>query len=76
MYNITDLLDLEDEDIVVSGISVNGTRKTVTLETRITSHYCPCCGFRMHSCGIRTRTVSHPILQNRYELILLLKQRR
>ena len=76
MYNITDLLDLEDADIVISDISVNGTRKTVTLETRISSHYCPCCGFRMHSRGIRTRTVSHPILQDGYELTLLLRQRR
>jgi hypothetical protein len=30
----------------------------------------------MHSRGIKTRTISHPILQDGYELILLLKQRR
>lgn len=26
--------------------------KTLTLETHLTSHYCPCCDFRMHSRGI------------------------
>ena len=36
----------------------------------------PPCGFRMHSRGIKTRSIRHPILQDGYELILLLRQRR
>ena len=76
MNSITDLLDLEDEDIFISDTSINDNVKTLTLETHLTSHYCPCCGFRMHSRGVKTRKVNHPILQDGYELILLLKQRR
>jgi transposase len=76
MNTITDLLDLEDSDLFVSDVLVEGTRKLITLETHPVPHFCPSCGYRMHSRGIKTRTVHHPILQDGYELILLLKQRR
>lgn len=33
MNRITELLDLEDSDIIVSDIQVKGTLKTLTLET-------------------------------------------
>ena len=76
MNRITELLDLEDSDIVVSDIRVKGRQKTLTLEIPPAVHYCPQCGFRMHSRGIKMRRISHPILQDGYELFLLLKQRR
>ena len=76
MNSITELLDLEDSDIFISDIRIDGTRKLITLESHLESHYCPSCSFRMHSRGIKTRTISHPILQDGYELVLLLKQRR
>ena len=76
MNSITELLDLEDSDIFISDSKIEGTRKTLTLETRPAAVYCPCCGFRMHSRGIKRRTINHPILQDGYELFLILKQRR
>ena len=76
MNSITELLNLEDSEIFISDISIQGTTKTLTLETKLYSHYCPSCGFRMHSKGIKNRTIKHPILQDNYELILILKQRR
>lgn len=76
MNSITDLLDLEDSDIVISDISIQGTNKTLTLETRPVPRFCPSCGFRMHSRGIKQRTINHPILQDNYSLTLVLKQRR
>lgn len=76
MYSITDLLDLEDSEIVVSDVFTNGTCKTIVLETPIIPHYCPLCGLKMHSRGIRKRKIAHPILQDGYELVLVLKQRR
>lgn len=36
MNSITDLLDLEDSDIIISDISIQGTNKNITLETRPT----------------------------------------
>ena len=33
MNTITDLLDLEDSDLFVSDVLVEGTRKLITLET-------------------------------------------
>ena len=76
MNSITELLNLEDSDIFISDISIQGTTKTLTLETTPYAHYCPSCGFRMHSKGVKNRKVKHPILQDNYELILILKQRR
>jgi transposase len=76
MYSITDLLDLEDSNVFVSEILIDGNVKTLVLETPIATHFCPSCGFRMHSRGIKARTVSHPILQDGCRLVLRLKQRR
>jgi len=76
MNSITELLNLEDADIFVSDITISGTKKILTLETHPIIHFCPICGFKMHSRGIKTRTINHPILQDTYELILKLKQRR
>lgn len=76
MNSITDLLDLEDSEINISDVSIVGTSKYLTLETPPSPHFCPSCKFRMYSKGITKRTISHPVLQDGYELILLLKQRR
>ena len=76
MNTITDLLDLEDSDITISDILIEGNKKYLTLETPPSPHFCPSCGFRMYSKGINKRTISHPVLQDGFELILLLKQRR
>lgn len=76
MNSITELLNLEDSDIIISDISIQGTTKTLTLETTPYAHFCPSCGFKMHSRGTKKRTIKHPILQDTFELILILKQRR
>lgn len=76
MNSITDFLDLEDSEILISDSVTVGMTKTLTIETRPRIHFCPCCGFRMHSMGIKVRTVSHPILQDGYHLILKIRQRR
>ena len=49
MNSITDLLDLEDANISISSIDIEGHTKTIYLETALEAHFCPCCGFRMHS---------------------------
>lgn len=76
MNNITELLNLEDADIIISDVATQGTTKTLTLETKPFPHFCPSCGFKMHSRGVKKRTIKHPILQDGYQLVLLLKQRR
>ena len=76
MNSITELLNLEDADVFISDIRIQGTTKTLTLETKLYAHHCPSCGYRMYSRGVKKRTIKHPILQDGYELILILKQRR
>ena len=53
MNNITDLLDLEDSDINISDVIVEGQTKTLIIETPPVAHYCPTCGYRMHSRGVK-----------------------
>lgn len=72
MNSITELLNLEDADIFISNISINGTKKILTLETKPIRHFCPVCGFKMYSRGIKVRTINHPVLQDGYELVLSL----
>ena len=76
MNSITELLDLEDSEIIISDISIQGQTKTITIETVPAVHFCPSCGYKMHSRGVKDRTINHPILQDNYSLKLILKQRR
>ena len=76
MNSITELLDLEDNNIIISSIETHGTTKILTIETRPISHHCPICDYKMHSRGIKIRTINHPIIQDGYELQIKLKQRR
>ncbi len=60
------LLDLEDEAVEVTDITIKDHHKIVTIETKPTFHFCPMCGYRMYSRGTRKRTINHPILQDTY----------
>lgn len=71
MNRITDLLDLEDSDMIISDIITEDQTKTLIIETPPVAHYCPTCGYRIHSRGVKKKTISHPILQDGYSLILL-----
>ena len=76
MNSIIEFLDLEDPNVYMADSFTEGSVKTIVLESRPSLHYCPECGFRMHSKGIHTRTINHPLLQNSYSVRILLKQRR
>lgn len=76
MNSITHFLDLEDDNLIITDTSVSGTTKTITLETKPFPHYCLLCQSRMYSRGIKQRKIHHPILQDSYDVMLLLKQRR
>ena len=73
--HIIDFLDLEDPDIEITDLRIEGNQKIVTLETKPTRHFCPICSSRMYSRGTKPRTVFHPILQDSYELVLKIRQR-
>ena len=58
MNSITELLDLEDSDVFISDITIQGTTKFIAHETKLCTHHCPACGFKMHSRGIKKRTTN------------------
>lgn len=76
MNSITNILDLEGNDIFIQDITTEGSNKIITVSTHSSSHFCPMCSFRMYSRGLKTRTINHPILQDSYHVIIKLKQRR
>lgn len=76
MNDIINLLGLEDETVKVIDISISDATKTITLEKQLCDHYCPSCGCRMYSRGVKTRTVNHPVFQDGHKTILKLRQRR
>lgn len=76
MNDIISLLDLEDSRVAIEDITITGNVKTITLMTPPEVRFCPRCNCRMHSRGIRIRRINHPILQDTYQLVILLKQRR
>lgn len=76
MNSITDLLDLEDSEIKIDKVEIQGQTKIIVLSTVPIAHFCPSCGFKMHSRGTKNRTINHPIFQDGYNLTLILKQRR
>ena len=45
MNSITNLLDLEDTDIEITDIQIQGQTKTLTLSTPPVSHFCLLAGF-------------------------------
>ena len=76
MNDIIKLLNLEDPDVIISSVNVQDGRKEITLERKPSPKYCPYCKTRMHSKGIRKRSVNHPMMQDGFSLRLILKQRR
>ena len=76
MDSITNFLDLEDNNVIITSIDIQGSTKTITIETPVEPHFCPACGFKMYSRGVKKRFINHPILQDTYSLSIILKQRR
>lgn len=76
MNDIIELLNLKDPNIQVSSIDIHDGVKEITLERNPSPRYCPFCSTRMHSRGIRKRSVNHPVLQDGFSIRLVLKQRR
>ena len=72
MNIITSLLDIEDNNLEFLSCEVQGLKKIVTLESAPTPHFCPMGSYKMHSQGIKTRTINHPVLQDGYQLVMQL----
>ena len=54
-------LNIEDKDIIISKILIDGNTKIIYLEKTLKVEYCPACSPRMHSKGKYIRKINHPI---------------
>ncbi len=70
------LVNIEDKDIMITNISIEGNTKKIYIEKVLKVEYCPNCSSRMHSKGKYIRHVNHPILQDGYRLELIISQRK
>lgn len=72
-----DFIDIEsDGSLVVEEVSSDGINKNIVISRRLEPVFCPECGHRMHSKGLYSRTVNHPVLQDQSKIKLIVKQRR
>lgn len=69
-------LNIEDKDIIVTKITTDGNIKKIFLEKSLKVEFCPACSSRMHSKGKYIRKINHPILQDGYQLQLIVSQRK
>ena len=75
--DIIKLINIVDKDIEIIEIIIVELNKYVHIRKNITGHkLCPNCSNIMYSKGIRKREINHPILQDGYNLYLILHQKK
>ena len=74
--DITNILGIEDSDLIVHCNPASDCRQVIHIEKILVPHYCPECNFKMHSKGVYTRILNHPIRQGNIQVIFKVKQRR
>lgn len=75
--DIIKLLNIKDDNtIVITKIEVIDATKFVYIEKKLVPVFCPICSSRMHSKGIYKREINHPVLQDGYQLKLIVNQRK
>lgn len=70
------LLNLKDADIEITGLKIIGNIKEIHIKKTDREVYCPICSFRMYSKGPYRRKVNHPVMQDGYQIRLVVSQRR
>lgn len=69
-------LNIEDKDLIITMVLIDGNIKEIFLKKKLKVEYCPACSSRMHSKGKYIRKINHPILQDGYQLKLIVTQRK
>lgn len=74
--DIIKFLGFEDSDIEIVNSQYRSKQRIITIRKILTPHYCPVCENIMHSKGIYTRTINHPVMQDGRQIVIKLCQRR
>ena len=71
------LLNLTDDGTFsITNVEIVGSDKFIHIEKYLKPTLCPSCNARMHSKGIYTRKINHPISQDSMNIYLIVHQRR
>lgn len=72
-----DLLDISNDDsFYIDHTEIDDEIKLIHIYHKLQPVFCPRCAARMHSKGIYTRKVNHPILQDGSKFMLIVHQRK
>ena len=77
--NFNDLLavlNINDPSIVITKVEMIDDVKYIHIQRNPVPTFCPICNSRMHSKGLYTRKINHPVLQDSTKIFLVLKQRK
>ena len=75
-FKLLDISLPDNYDHYTFEMEIKGPIKIITISTKPNLTRCPFCNSSMHSKGLYTRTVKHPVLQDNTQLYLKVKQRR
>lgn len=75
-HNIIELFNLKDDDIEITKIEIINSMKYIYISKILKPKFCPECSYRMYSKGVYQRQINHPILQDGYQLSIILSQRK
>ena len=70
------VLNIHDPSIVIPKVETIDDVKYIYIQRNPVPTFCPVCHSRMHSKGLYTRKINHPILQDSTKVFLILKQRK
>lgn len=75
--NIIKILNIIDEDIEILETIISHPNKYIHIRKILVGNkLCPRCGCIMYSKGIRKREINHPVLQDGFNLYLIIHQRK
>ena len=76
-FNFFTILNIPyDASIIIDKVEVIDDTKYVFIHREPTPTFCDICNSRMHSKGIYTRKINHPILQDSTRIVLVVQQRK
>ena len=74
--DLLSVLDICDTSVSVSKVEIIDDVKYIYIQRDSVPTFCPICSSRMHSKGLYTRKINHPILQDSTKVFVILKQRK
>ena len=74
--DLLSILNIHDSSITISKVDIIDDAKYIHIQRNPIPTFCPICHSRMHSKGLYTHKINHPVLQDSTKVFIILKQRK